>query len=178
MGVDGLISVTPMDKAHENTSSTGCRGDLSIQRAVTDFCGTWLQLSNRSPKIVAAYRVDLSQFCSATGGEVYLVDVSRHMVESWLLSLQQSGYLAASLRRKLASVGVSSGIGLIEAFCNTRRFTIYALPSDQHDGCLVHFRLTRSLPCWKLQKIVWRTVSQSLLQGRSATEILRWSAHF
>lgn len=93
-----------MDISRANQPASSTRNELSVQSAVTEFCESWLQLSNRSAKTIAAYRVDLDQFCAATGGDRCLGTIDRRMIESWLLSLQQSGYLASSLRRKLASV--------------------------------------------------------------------------
>jgi len=75
-----------------------------FHESISDFCDNWLQLIRRSPKTCAAYRVDLEQFCRAIGRRKLLVDINRRDIEHWLLSLQQSGYAPASLRRKLASL--------------------------------------------------------------------------
>jgi len=93
-----------MDTRSDNQRGLSAGSRLSVQSAVTEFCESWLQLSSRSAKTIAAYRVDLGQFCVATGKDRCLDEVDRRMIEGWLLSLRQSGYLPSSLRRKLASV--------------------------------------------------------------------------
>lgn len=115
-----------------NTSST----DGPLCDGVTEFCGNWLRLTDRSAKTIAAYRLDLDQLCRYLGPMTPLPTISRQMIERWLLSLQTDGYAPASLRRKLASVR-----GFFRYFVDAG-----VIPSSPLDNLRMSFGSSRALP--------------------------------
>ena len=84
----------------------GLKGDrdLSVDDAVSRYCDSWLPMSNRSPKTIAAYRTDLRQFQGCSGRHELLRSIQRSHVESWLLHLQTEQLRTSTIRRKLASI--------------------------------------------------------------------------
>lgn len=77
---------------------------LSIAHAVARFCNEWLKLSNRSPKTIAAYGSDLRDFAESLPTGYSVASITRDVVEHWILGLQEGGYRASSIRRKMASL--------------------------------------------------------------------------
>lgn len=72
---------------------------------MTEFCTVWLPANTRSPRTIAAYRVDLAQFARFLGDSAHSIrSVTRDHVLAWVLSMQHGGLSTASIRRKIAAL--------------------------------------------------------------------------
>lgn len=78
--------------------------ELSVHKAIGEYCRRWLHANGLSPKTIAAYSLDLKQFGAFVGPQTTVAEITIQCIEKWMVALQRQGYCASSLRRKIASV--------------------------------------------------------------------------
>lgn len=79
---------------------------MRLDDAVDRFFTGYFATHERSPKTIAAYRIDLRQFIEHTGAGTALDSIKADFMEQWAASLKRAEYAPASIRRKFASVRV------------------------------------------------------------------------
>ncbi len=78
--------------------------ELSVHKAIGEYCRRWLHANGLSPKTIAAYSLDLKQFGAFVDPQTTVAEITIQCIEEWMVALQTQGYCASSLRRKIASV--------------------------------------------------------------------------
>src|SRR6185295_7812001 len=79
---------------------------MQLSQAISDFLGGYFSTHDRSSKTKSAYSSDLKQFGTFAGMKRTLHSISGKEIENWAAQLRGSGYLPASMRRKIVVLKV------------------------------------------------------------------------